>query len=320
MKSIKLILIFCSIFVFNLLYAQSPTNCNNALSLCPKKNASYQTKTTDCINSSSRVYFEFEAGIASTTGTFLTYNVSGGTSSYKVYGPFSDVDNSCDLINSYQAPILSQGANSVLSNVLPSFTLVSGKKYFIEIITNVCGTTISLNDASPSIRSIVKCVDGINACEDCIPKFLPSNGQYVLSAWVKEEAAPATVTTYTKPQIIVTGGTTTFPPFVATGQIIDGWQRVEGIFTTANIQTIAIELKAVGGICYFDDIRIFPFDGSMMSYVYDPVSLRLLAELDERNYAKFYEYDEEGKLIRVKKETEKGIMTIQENRENNAIR
>jgi hypothetical protein len=41
-----------------------------------------------------------------------------------------------------------------------------------------------------------------------------------------------------------------------------------------------------------------------------------MAELDERNYATFYEYDEEGKLIRVKKETEKGVMTIQENRDN----
>jgi hypothetical protein len=56
----------------------------------------------------------------------------------------------------------------------------------------------------------------------------------------------------------------------------------------------------------------------MVTYVYDPVSLRLVAELDERNYAKFYEYDEDGKLIRVKKETEKGIMTIQETRENNS--
>ena len=43
-----------------------------------------------------------------------------------------------------------------------------------------------------------------------------------------------------------------------------------------------------------------------------------MAELDERNYAKIYEYDEQGKLTRVKKETEMGVMTIQENRENNS--
>ena len=54
----------------------------------------------------------------------------------------------------------------------------------------------------------------------------------------------------------------------------------------------------------------------MKSYVYDPVTLRLVAELDERNYASIYEYDEEGKLVRIKKETERGVMTISENRNN----
>jgi hypothetical protein len=52
----------------------------------------------------------------------------------------------------------------------------------------------------------------------------------------------------------------------------------------------------------------------MKSYVYDPVSLRLVAELDANNYAAFYEYDEEGTLIRTKAETQKGIKTIKESR------
>jgi len=42
----------------------------------------------------------------------------------------------------------------------------------------------------------------------------------------------------------------------------------------------------------------------------------LVGELDERNYATIYEYDLEGKLIRLKKETERGIMTIKENKNN----
>lgn len=57
----------------------------------------------------------------------------------------------------------------------------------------------------------------------------------------------------------------------------------------------------------------------MKSYVYDPVNMRLVAELDERNYAIMYEYDEEGKLVRVKKETAKGIMTIKESRNNSMV-
>ena len=39
-----------------------------------------------------------------------------------------------------------------------------------------------------------------------------------------------------------------------------------------------------------------------------------MAELDENNYATFYEYDDDGTLIRVKKETERGIKTIKETR------
>jgi len=40
-----------------------------------------------------------------------------------------------------------------------------------------------------------------------------------------------------------------------------------------------------------------------------------MATLDENNYATFYEYDDKGNLIRTKRETEKGIATLQENRD-----
>jgi YD repeat-containing protein len=52
----------------------------------------------------------------------------------------------------------------------------------------------------------------------------------------------------------------------------------------------------------------------MKSYVYDPVNLRLTAELDANNYATFYEYDDEGTLIRTKAETKQGVKTITETR------
>ena len=41
-------------------------------------------------------------------------------------------------------------------------------------------------------------------------------------------------------------------------------------------------------------------------------NLALKAILNESNYATFFEYDNEGKLIRKKVETEQGIKTIQE--------
>ena len=93
--------------------------------------------------------------------------------------------------------------------------------------------------------------------------------------------------------------------------------KIEEVITIpANSWTMDINLINGGdNIVYFDDIRMHPFNSSMKSYVYDPISLRLWAELDENNYATFYQYDEEGKLIRIKKETSRGIKTIQESRE-----
>jgi hypothetical protein len=141
----------------------------------------------------------------------------------------------------------------------------------------------------------------------------------LISLWVREENATPTTTTFTKPNVYLdftTGsGTVTLGPFVAAGQIIDGWQRLEQEFVVpAGATSFAIRLECTNGNCLFDDIRVQPFDGSMKTYVFDPVTLRLSAELDERNYATFYEYDEEGKLVRIKKETERGIMTIQESK------
>ena len=63
---------------------------------------------------------------------------------------------------------------------------------------------------------------------------------------------------------------------------------------------------------YFDDVRIFPAEGNMKSYVYDYRDYSLMAILDENNFATFYEYDAQKQLKRIKKETAKGIATIQE--------
>lgn len=156
-------------------------------------------------------------------------------------------------------------------------------------------------------------------CVDCIPSFAPIPGKkYVISAWVKDKNAPQSTTSYTDPRINITFVPSgSVGPFTAKGNIIDGWQRIEEEFTVPALATdLNISLECLGNNCYFDDIRVFPVDGSMKSYVYDPVNLRLVAELDERHYSTMYEYNEEGKLVRVKKETEKGKMTIQENRNN----
>jgi hypothetical protein len=99
------------------------------------------------------------------------------------------------------------------------------------------------------------------------------------------------------------------------GKPIEGWQLMSATIIPALMtnfpQTVVFSFSANLKI---DDIRVLPFDANMKSFVYDHSSDRLMAQLDENHYASFYEYDREGQLIRVKKETEKGIVTVSENR------
>lgn len=139
--------------------------------------------------------------------------------------------------------------------------------------------------------------------------FTPETGKkYLLSLWVKDNA-PRNASTATA--IKVNGAS-----IINTSQkwpIVEGWKRVEVSFVmpAANLFTLEI---VPSGETWVDDIRIIPFDAQMKSYAYDALSQRLMAEMDENNFATFYEYDSEGTLVRVKKETEKGIVTIKETR------
>lgn len=156
---------------------------------------------------------------------------------------------------------------------------------------------------------------------DDIGLFKPEPGKYVISAWVKENS-PADDTLYSDAKIEVVLinnlGSSTTHTFKAKGKVIEGWQRIEGEFSYVSGDNIkAIKIKLVGATeieSWFDDIRIHPFNGNLKSYAYDARNMRLMAELDENNYATFYEYDVEGILIRVKKETIEGISTLKENR------
>lgn len=162
------------------------------------------------------------------------------------------------------------------------------------------------------------------SCTSCSSDFAPAPGkQYVLSAWVKDALELTKgAASYDNCSVLLTFEMADLTQQVDTvrpsGSIIDGWQRIQKEFTVpASACKMNIRLNNAGNNqdVFFDDVRVLPFNASMKSYVYDPQTLRLSAELDDNNYATFYEYDEEGALVRVKKETEKGVMTIKEARQ-----
>ena len=137
----------------------------------------------------------------------------------------------------------------------------------------------------------------------------------VLGAWAKE-TTKCKCSTYVNNHIEISFDGNRPLTFQPAGNIIEGWQRYEAIFTVPDDATnISVTFKSTdSNSVYFDDVRIHPFNANEKSFVYHSSNLRLMAELDENNYASFYEYDDDGTLTRVKKETEKGIKTITETR------
>ncbi len=185
------------------------------------------------------------------------------------------------------------------------------------------------DDGTYTITQVVNFNNGQYLCEQtltfgaatyCCINFAPvPEGRYWLSAWVKEDHATQQKT-YENTYIEFSFDNGNPVQLHPSGDIIEGWQRIVGEFTIPPLATnMQIDLvnESTSIEAFFDDVRVHPFNASMKSYVYDPETLWLTAELDDNNYATFYEYDNEGQLIRIKKETSRGIMTIQESRSSN---
>jgi len=141
--------------------------------------------------------------------------------------------------------------------------------------------------------------------------FEPYPGKkYIFNAWVKDSDPHLPVL-----HVSLKANAVDIP--LKCKAIVEGWKLVEGTIDLAAIGAttgLNIALAPTSGTIYVDDIRIHPFDAHMKTYAYDDKTLRLMAELDENGFATFYEYDDEGLLVRVKKETERGVMTLKESR------
>lgn len=179
--------------------------------------------------------------------------------------------------------------------------------------------TLEVDDAAIGSSDLASLI----APPTCCSTFDPVPGKkYWLSAWVSEEHSQP-VMSFSNSEINLVckdKDANEIKRFVfkPEGTLIEDWQRLSGEFEIPNLTTaLTVELKSKANqISYYDDIRIHPFNGSIKSYVYNPETFQLEAELDDNNYATFYEYDQEGKLVRIKKETERGVKTLQESRMN----
>jgi hypothetical protein len=143
---------------------------------------------------------------------------------------------------------------------------------------------------------------------------IPSK-KYVLTGWVKDgQPRNTAIQSLTVKINGITYDVNDFagqPDVFSKVVVVEGWKRFEVVFNMPASGNFNLQFS---GNAHLDDIRLHPYNSQMKSYVYDNSSMRLMADLDANNFATFYEYNDEGVLIRVKKETEKGISTIKETR------
>lgn len=238
----------------------------------------------------------------------------------KVYGPFSDdyLAAKTVITNGGSQPFIEY--EKLPNELLETFRIddITQEGLYIIKVSPVMSQALIEFEPQAELARVTNSKDVLGApkeCVDCIDGEMPETGLYLLSAWVSMANQPAGTTSYSGPSITVqtTAGSTIISPD-PDNYIIDNWQLLEGYFSMpAGNAVFNITLNCTGsGACYYDDIRFLPKESSMKTYVYDPNTLRLSAELDERHFATLYEYDEDGQLKRIKKETERGVMTIQE--------
>lgn len=128
---------------------------------------------------------------------------------------------------------------------------------------------------------------------------------FTYEVWVKRSAG-----NIDEPSVTINSNTT---DLMAVSNSIDGWTLYRTNIKVSDNVTVTFNFPTGQ---YYDDLRVFPAASNVKAYVYHPFKAYLMAILDENNYATYYEYNTRNQLVRLKKETEKGIITMTENIKN----
>jgi hypothetical protein len=185
--------------------------------------------------------------------------------------------------------------------------------------------SLSVSDAKAHTGKNSMLLTANSAELEQIKLSLQPTKKYVLSCWIS--AGNTDTYTFKSPASNITnkrgvilrfldknGNTISSQLLEPSGDVIEGWQRIEEevVVPGSSARVVFLFRNQPGEVTYFDDIRIFPLLSNIKTYVYNKENYRLRAVLDNNNYATLYYYNEEGNLFLIKKETERGIQTIQE--------
>lgn len=222
------------------------------------------------------------------------------------------------------------GIKTSITTDYPSFNSVLdgdqfsryGQNYRLHNLTPGTSNLVLTKDANHTGFFSMKSTDAAtfnytvgNNLSDKLGAFKLAPGKkHLVQLWARNVSGSTTAPTGIQLQT----GTATPVAMVAKTGNIDGWYQFElTLDLTSTTAGTNVSLKIPANM-YIDDIRLLPVDANMKSFVYDPISFKLVAQLDENHFATFFEYDQEGLLVRTKKETTKGIVTISESRRANS--
>jgi hypothetical protein len=230
--------------------------------------------------------------------------------------------------------------NYIEPNPLPYFTPVLLRDRVSHSGNNSCqvdGNGLELQTRAFSVRDLLPPFLTLNSVTGEFNKlegvghypngFEPLAQTYIFNAWVKDDEPinrsakgirlyigdneiSLTVKAIAEGWKLLEGRLpfgTYVPDYIIAHQLPSYTYSEEGI-------PIKLSIKPNGSNVFIDDIRIHPENATMKTYAYDEKTMRLMAELDENCFATFYEYDDQGLLVRVKKETERGVVTLKESR------
>lgn len=137
-----------------------------------------------------------------------------------------------------------------------------------------------------------------------------------VKVWVKDASKnPAPI----KGNSIITSPSSTTPlnfkKIAQTGE----WSLYEAklpILNNGAEYQIQFQSNLSSGVLYIDDVRQQPLNAQANAYVYDPSTLRLLTSFDDQHFGLYYQYNQQGQLVRKMIETERGMKTVIESQYN----
>lgn len=162
-----------------------------------------------------------------------------------------------------------------------------------------CGKkSIELSSSAPSFTN--------NKLSFLASSYSTNINSVLLTAWVKTDNISDLLVSF--------NGTSTQIPFEKIAEI-NGWSlistKIQSLVPGSSYQLLFQKKNNTNSI-YIDDVKVLPLDAEGKCFVYDPITNKLVAELNSNHFAIFYLYNDEGQLIRKNIETEKGIKTVTE--------